>query len=158
MPGSCWPAAIAAAPDPARLAVSAIYAHLVMVAGIVATAVGDELVIAHPLGHTQPAWVAVILGGPALFLAGRARFEYAVFGRVSRDRPIGRARAGRPDTGDAPPAAAAGRPRRRRGPRRDRHIATRPAPADAHPSRRHHPASRKCHPRLETDEVPVGNY
>ncbi|MET8312064.1 low temperature requirement protein A, partial [Micromonospora sp. NPDC005173] len=43
----------------------------------------------HPFGHTPPAWVAVILGGPALFLAGRAIFEYAVFGRVSRDRVAG---------------------------------------------------------------------
>jgi hypothetical protein len=56
-----------------------------MVAGIVAISVGAQLVIEHPFGHTQPAWVAVILGGPVLFLAGRAIFEYAVFGRVSRD-------------------------------------------------------------------------
>jgi low temperature requirement protein LtrA len=81
--------AIAAAPDPIRAAISAIYAHLVMVASIVAIAVGDELVIESPFGHTQPAWIAVILGGPALFLAGRAMFEYTVFGRVSRSRPIG---------------------------------------------------------------------
>ncbi|WP_328422764.1 low temperature requirement protein A [Micromonospora sp. NBC_00389] len=87
--GELLSAAIAAAADPARLARSASIAHLVMVAGIVVTAAGNELVIAHPFGHTQPAWIAVILGGPALFLAGRARFEYAVFGRVSRDRPIG---------------------------------------------------------------------
>jgi low temperature requirement protein LtrA len=60
-----------------------------MVAGIVVTAVGDELIIAHPLGHTQPATVGVILGGPALFLTGRSGFEYAVFARVSWDRPIG---------------------------------------------------------------------
>ncbi|MGN9891462.1 low temperature requirement protein A [Micromonospora sp. L31] len=56
---------------------------------VVVTSVGVELVIAHPLGHPQPAWVAVILGGPVLFLAGRAGFEYAVFSRVSLDRPIG---------------------------------------------------------------------
>jgi low temperature requirement protein LtrA len=87
--GELLPAAIATARDPDRLARSALVAHLTMLAGVVATAVGDELVIAHPLGHTQPAWVAVILGGPALFLAGRARFEYAVFARVSRNRPIG---------------------------------------------------------------------
>ncbi|MFG2100709.1 low temperature requirement protein A [Micromonospora echinaurantiaca] len=87
--GQLLPAAIAAAPHPDRLAVSALTAHLLMMAGIVATAVGDELVIAHPLGHTQPAWVAVILGGPALFLVGRSFFEYAVFSRVSRDRVIG---------------------------------------------------------------------
>ncbi|MFE9694746.1 low temperature requirement protein A [Micromonospora sp. NPDC005806] len=81
--------AVAAARDPLRVAVSAIYAHLVMVAGIVAISVGVEVVIAHPFGHTPPAWVAVILGGPALFLTGRAIFEYAVFGRVSRDRMAG---------------------------------------------------------------------
>ncbi|MFF4879486.1 low temperature requirement protein A [Micromonospora sp. NPDC000668] len=81
--------AVAAAPDPLRVGVSAIYAHLVMVAGIVAISVGDELIIEHPFGHTPPAWVAVILGGPALFLAGRAIIEYTVFGRVSRDRVAG---------------------------------------------------------------------
>ncbi|MEU4477997.1 low temperature requirement protein A [Micromonospora sp. NPDC023966] len=87
--GELSAAAISASRDPARLGLSAFYAHLVMVAGVVVTAVGAKLVIAHPSGHTQPAWTAVILGGPALFLAGRARFEYAVFTRVSRDRPIG---------------------------------------------------------------------
>jgi low temperature requirement protein LtrA len=82
-------AAVTAAPDRLRLAALAIYAHLIMTAGIVAISVGAELVIRHPFGHTPPAWVAVILGGPALFLAGRAIFEYTVFGRVSPDRVIG---------------------------------------------------------------------
>ncbi|MFG2053114.1 low temperature requirement protein A [Micromonospora sp. NPDC048930] len=81
--------AIAAAADRARLARSVSYTHLAMVAGIVFTAVGAELVIAHPLGHGTPAWVAVMLGGPALFLAGRAAFEYTVFAHVSPGRPIG---------------------------------------------------------------------
>jgi low temperature requirement protein LtrA len=81
--------AVAAAPDQLRVAVAAGLAHPVMVAGIVAISVGDELVIKPPFGHTLPAWIAVMLGGPALFLAGRAILEYAVFGRVSRDRVIG---------------------------------------------------------------------
>ncbi|SCL20002.1 Low temperature requirement protein LtrA [Micromonospora rhizosphaerae] len=81
--------AIAASPDPHRAAVTTMRAHLLMVAGIVAIAVGDELVIEHPLGHTPSVWIIVILGGPALFLAGRGMFEYEVFGRVSRSRPIG---------------------------------------------------------------------
>ncbi|SCG65264.1 low temperature requirement protein A [Micromonospora inositola] len=81
--------AIAAASDPVRVATLAVVAHLVMVAGILAVAVGDELVIEHPFGHTDPALIAVILGGPALFLAGRALFEYGVFSRVSRNRLIG---------------------------------------------------------------------
>jgi low temperature requirement protein LtrA len=87
--GELLPAAIVAAPDPGRLSRSAAVAHLVMVVGIVTISAGYELVIEHPFGHTDPAWIAVILGGPALFLAGRAIFERAVFSRVSRDRPIG---------------------------------------------------------------------
>jgi low temperature requirement protein LtrA len=87
--GEVLGAAITTAPDPLHVAVSASYAHLLMVAGIVAISVGDELVIRHPLEHTHPAWIAVILGGPALFLSGRAILEYTVFGRVSADRVIG---------------------------------------------------------------------
>jgi low temperature requirement protein LtrA len=70
--------------DPGRLARSAYtYFHLPMVAGIIVTAVGDELMIAHPLGHADLASVATILGGPALFIAGHALFKYTVFGVVS---------------------------------------------------------------------------
>jgi low temperature requirement protein LtrA len=80
---------IASVAKPARLAEAAAYSHLVMVAGIVVSAVGAELVISHPTGDAKPAWAAVILGGPALFLAGRASLEHAMFGRVSPDRPVG---------------------------------------------------------------------
>ena len=87
--GELLPVVIATAPDSDRRARSAFFAHLPMVAGVVVTAVGVELVIAHPFGPTEPAWIAVILGGPALFVAGRAFFEYQLFRRVSRDRLIG---------------------------------------------------------------------
>jgi low temperature requirement protein LtrA len=87
--GEVLPAAFAAVPVSARLGRWAAYVQLIMVAGIVVTAVGNELVITHPSGQTAPAWTIVILGGPALFLAGRSGFEYAVFARVSRDLPIG---------------------------------------------------------------------
>ena len=87
--GALIAGAITAAPNRLRVAVLTVYAHVIMIAGIVTIAVGDELVITHPLGHPNLAWLPVILGGPALFLAGRAIFEYAVFGRVSRPRVIG---------------------------------------------------------------------
>jgi low temperature requirement protein LtrA len=87
--GELLPGAIAAAREPARLIQLSSPAHLLMVAGIIVNAAGIELVIKHPFGHTDPAWKACILGGPALFLAGRAIFEYAVFGRVSPSRLIG---------------------------------------------------------------------
>jgi low temperature requirement protein LtrA len=62
--------------DPGRLGRSGYtYVHVPMVAGIIVTAVGDELAIAHPSGHADDAAIAVILGGPALFLLGHALFK-----------------------------------------------------------------------------------
>jgi low temperature requirement protein LtrA len=46
------------------------YLHLPIVAGIVLAAVGDELVIAHPRFDLHVAGALVLLGGPALYLAG----------------------------------------------------------------------------------------
>jgi low temperature requirement protein LtrA len=46
------------------------YLHLPIVAGIVLAAVGDELVIAHPMATLHAAGALVILGGPALYLLG----------------------------------------------------------------------------------------
>jgi low temperature requirement protein LtrA len=83
-------AVIAASADPGRLGRSAYtYYHLPMVAGIIVAAVGDELVIAEPLGHTTPEILATVLGGPALFLAGHVLFKFAVFGVVSQPRIAG---------------------------------------------------------------------
>jgi low temperature requirement protein LtrA len=86
--GALLAAAISMIRAPRHVAVLNIYSHAIMVAGVVAIAVGAELVIQHPLGHTDSPWIAVILGGPALFLAGRSVLEYVVFGRVSVPRLI----------------------------------------------------------------------
>ncbi|MEU9826342.1 low temperature requirement protein A [Micromonospora chersina] len=80
--------AVTRAAHPATIGRSAADTHLVMVIGVVATAIGYELVNEHPTGHNEVGWLGMILGGPALFLLGRARFEYEVFGRVSPSRWI----------------------------------------------------------------------
>ncbi|MDG9673677.1 low temperature requirement protein A [Micromonospora sp. DH14] len=87
--GELLPTAIQTARSPSRFLFSAPYTHLLMIAGVVTTASGFHLVLHEPTGRTPPAWLAVILGGPALFLAGRASFEYEVFSRVSWSRPGG---------------------------------------------------------------------
>jgi low temperature requirement protein LtrA len=70
---------LAAADDPGRMARSGYtYMHLLIVAGIIVTAVGDELVLHHPGGHdghTDAATLAILLGGPALYLAGNSMFK-----------------------------------------------------------------------------------
>ena len=70
------------------------YAPIPVVAGIVVTAVGDEMALMHPLGHVEPAAVWVLLGGPALFLAGTAVAAFAVWGDWPRSRLAGLAALG----------------------------------------------------------------
>jgi low temperature requirement protein LtrA len=68
--------------DPGRIArLAYTYIHLLMVAGIILTAVGDEKILAHPSGHTEFEVALVILGGPALFLVGHWLFKRAIIGR-----------------------------------------------------------------------------
>ncbi|WFE99492.1 low temperature requirement protein A [Micromonospora sp. WMMD964] len=87
--GELLPSAIQAAKSPGKFLFTAPYTHLLMISGVVTTAAGFHLVLHEPTGETPPAWLAVFFGGPALFLAGRASFEYEVFSRVSWSRPGG---------------------------------------------------------------------
>ncbi|MEO8559813.1 MAG: low temperature requirement protein A [Rhodospirillales bacterium] len=71
--------------DPGRLArLDYTYLHLLIVAGIIVSAVADELILAHALnppgGHAEPPAIAVIIGGPALYLLGNLLFK-ATFSR-----------------------------------------------------------------------------
>ncbi len=64
--------------DPGRMArLSYTYLHLPLIAGIVVSAVADELAIVHPLGHADGPAAAAILGGPALYLLGNLLFKRA---------------------------------------------------------------------------------
>ncbi|WCN81750.1 low temperature requirement protein A [Micromonospora sp. LH3U1] len=74
--------------DPTRLGVITGYLHLVMIAGLVVTAVGAELSIAHPTKTGDTTAVVVVLGGPMLFLAGRILFSLAIHRRLSWARVV----------------------------------------------------------------------
>ncbi|GIJ20295.1 low temperature requirement protein A [Micromonospora lutea] len=78
--------ALRMARSPGRLGASTSSTHLVMVLGVVLTGVGYELVIVKPFDRVEPAWLIFIVGGPALFLLGRVRFEYEIFARIARRR------------------------------------------------------------------------
>lgn len=62
----------------ARLAYT--YLHLPIVAGIVVSAVGDELLLAHPDGHTDAKTILSMIGGPLLFLIGTILFKRSIRG------------------------------------------------------------------------------
>jgi low temperature requirement protein LtrA len=62
------------------------YLHTPIVAGIIVVAVADELVIAHPGSSPEGAELAVILGGPVLYLMGHTLFRLRMIHNVSRKR------------------------------------------------------------------------
>jgi low temperature requirement protein LtrA len=67
--------------DPGRLARDAYtYLHLPIVAGIIATAVGNDLLIAEPYEAPHGIGAAMILGGPALYLLGETVFRWRMTG------------------------------------------------------------------------------
>lgn len=67
---------IRASEDPGRLGrIAYTYLHLLLIAGIIVVAVGDELVLAHPDGHADFKTSAVLIGGPALYLLGNLLFK-----------------------------------------------------------------------------------
>jgi low temperature requirement protein LtrA len=66
------------------------YLHVVLVAGVVLSAVGDELVIAHPDEPLKSgAEVAAVVGGPALYLLAHTVFRLRLTGSISRQRLVG---------------------------------------------------------------------
>ena len=81
---------IARSDDPGRLGRSAYHLiHPVMVAGIIVTAAADEKVLSDPAQPASAAAAWMILGGPALFLAGHAAFKLVVWRAVSWPRLAG---------------------------------------------------------------------
>jgi low temperature requirement protein LtrA len=67
--------------DPGRLARDAYtYGHLPIVAGIIATAVGVNLLIAAPHHVLHPVGTAMVFGGPALYLLGESHYRWRISG------------------------------------------------------------------------------
>jgi low temperature requirement protein LtrA len=81
---------IARSDDPGRLGRSAYHLiHPVMVAGIIVSAAADQEVLSHPAVAASTASAWMILGGPALFLAGHAAFKFVVWRTLSWPRVAG---------------------------------------------------------------------
>jgi low temperature requirement protein LtrA len=80
------------APNRTRMARDAYtYLHVVFVAGIIVSAVGDELIIAHPREALSGPAVAAVVSGPAIYLVAHALFRLRLTGTVSSRRLAGAA-------------------------------------------------------------------
>ena len=67
--------------EPGRLArLAYTYLHMPIVAGIILSAVADELVLTHPADHSDVKTVLSAIGGPLLFLIGTILFKHTIRG------------------------------------------------------------------------------
>ncbi|HTB00394.1 MAG TPA: low temperature requirement protein A [Bradyrhizobium sp.] len=67
--------------EPGRLArLAYTYLHMPIVAGIILSAVADDLVLTHPADHSDPKTVLSTIGGPLLFLIGTILFKHTIRG------------------------------------------------------------------------------
>ncbi|MGY3234406.1 MULTISPECIES: low temperature requirement protein A [unclassified Bradyrhizobium] len=71
----------------ARLAYT--YLHMPIVAGIILTAVSDELVLKHPSGHSDVRTIVSTIGGPLVFLVGTILFKHSIRGFLQLSHGIG---------------------------------------------------------------------
>ncbi len=81
--------AIAHHPDPGRVGAYFHYVHVILIAGVIVSAVANELVILHPDGRITPAAAAALVGGPALYLLGNGFYKTVVYGRFPLSHVVG---------------------------------------------------------------------
>jgi low temperature requirement protein LtrA len=76
--------------EPGRLArLAYTYLHMPIVAGIILTAVADELVLTHPAETSDLKTVLSGIGGPLLFLIGTILFKHTVRGFLQLSHGVG---------------------------------------------------------------------
>ena len=82
-------ATITESDDQGRMGARFHYIHAVLVAGIIVTAVGNDLVQAHPHGAPSLSALLVLSGGPALYLLGSAIYKKIVYDAVPLSHVVG---------------------------------------------------------------------
>ncbi len=80
--------AVEGAADAARIVGVGNYTLILMVIGIIAIAVGDELAIADPHGPNTLSTAVLIFGGPVIFLLAQLGFMRRATGRIPRPRVL----------------------------------------------------------------------
>lgn len=75
--------------DPGRIGAYFHYVHAILVAGIIATAVGNDLVMAHPHDAVKGAYALILSAGPAIYLLGSAIYKKVVYGIVPVSHVVG---------------------------------------------------------------------
>lgn len=81
--------AIVHSDDPGRMGAYLHYVHVILAAGVIVSAVGNDLVMAHPHGYADAAQAAMLIAGPAIYLLGSAMYKKIVYGVVPMSHVAG---------------------------------------------------------------------
>ncbi|CAB3625808.1 low temperature requirement protein A [Achromobacter pestifer] len=81
--------AIVHASDPGRIGARFHYVHVILIAGVIVSAVANELVILHPDGRITTPAAAALIGGPALYLLGNGIYKTVVYARFPLSHVVG---------------------------------------------------------------------
>ncbi len=81
--------AIERSADPGRIGARFHYAHVVLIAGVIVAAVGDELMLRRPGERMDAPAAAVLIGGPLLYLIGNTAYKRIVYGGASLSHLVG---------------------------------------------------------------------
>jgi low temperature requirement protein LtrA len=74
--------------NPSRIVAIGNYTLILIVIGIIAIAVGDELAIADPGGSMTFTVAVLVFGGPAIFLLAQTGFMHRATGRMPSSRAL----------------------------------------------------------------------
>ena len=74
--------AITGSADPGRMGAKLHYVHVILIAGIIGTAVGNELALAEPHEIAHLTQRLALVGGPAVYLLGSVLYRRVVYGAV----------------------------------------------------------------------------
>jgi low temperature requirement protein LtrA len=72
--------AITHSDNPGKIGAYFHYVHVLLIAGVIVCAVGNELAMAHPAGEMNFKLTAVLIAGPALYLFGNALYKKIIYG------------------------------------------------------------------------------
>ncbi|KGT85982.1 membrane protein [Erwinia typographi] len=81
--------AIQQAENPGQMGACYHYVHVVLVGAIIVCAVANELVIVHPDGHMEASAIAVLLLGPAAYLAANGIYKTMIYRRFPLSHVVG---------------------------------------------------------------------
>ncbi|MGF7134239.1 low temperature requirement protein LtrA [Paraburkholderia sp. EB58] len=81
--------AIERSSEPGLMAAYFHYVHVILIAGVIVSAAADDLVILHPPERIDWPTAWLLLGGPAIYVAGNGLYKRVVYGRFPLSHWVG---------------------------------------------------------------------